>query len=148
VCTVCPVCGILFCVKVNAIYFRNFRNEKNAPFTLDFSGVYFGPITGGVFVFFPKRIPRGTLFEVFSVTIRTGLTLVVRKFPAPPQRMLMEVFISSVHCIILLAFPNFRILGLLASFGSPVISDGITMLPSSLIMFEIRVTRATFSHRS
>jgi hypothetical protein len=59
VCTVCPVCGILFCVKVNAIYFHNFRNEKNAPFTSDFSGVYFGPITGGVFVFFPKRIPRG-----------------------------------------------------------------------------------------
>jgi hypothetical protein len=64
---------VMFCVKVNAIYFHNFRNEKNAPFTLDFSGVYFGPITGGVFVFFPKRIPRGTLFEVFSVTIRTGL---------------------------------------------------------------------------
>jgi hypothetical protein len=55
VCTVCPVCGILFCVKVNAIYFHIFRNEKNAPFTLNFSEVYFGPITGGVFVFFQKE---------------------------------------------------------------------------------------------
>jgi hypothetical protein len=79
-------------VKVNAIYFRNFRNEKNAPFTLDFSGVYFGPITGGVFVFFSKRIPRGTLFEVFSVTIRTGL----KNNPQPaqqPQRLAFSRYI-------------------------------------------------------
>jgi hypothetical protein len=83
VCTVCPVCGILFCVKVNAIYFHNFRNEKNAPFTSDFSGVYFGPITGGVLVFFPKRIPRGTLFEVFSVTIRVTFSIFVPVFLVP-----------------------------------------------------------------
>jgi hypothetical protein len=48
------------------------------------------------------------------------LTFVVRKFPATPQRILMEVFISSVRCIMLLAFPY------------------ITMPPSSLIIFEIR----------
>jgi hypothetical protein len=57
-------------VKANAVFFDIFRNEKNAPFTLHFSEVYFGPIC---FWFFSKRIPRGILFEVYSGPIRSGL---------------------------------------------------------------------------
>jgi hypothetical protein len=45
-------------VKANAVFFDIFRNEKNAPFTLHFSEVYFGPITGGVFGFFQKEYPE------------------------------------------------------------------------------------------
>jgi hypothetical protein len=44
-------------VKENAVFFDIFRNEKNAPFTLHFSEVYFGPITGGDFVFFQEEYP-------------------------------------------------------------------------------------------
>jgi hypothetical protein len=61
-------------VEENAVFFDIFRNEKNAPFTMHFSEVYFGPITGGgCFWFFSKRIPRGILFEVYSGPIRSGL---------------------------------------------------------------------------
>jgi hypothetical protein len=55
VCTVCPVCVVFLCrkkAKVNGVYFDIFRNEKNAPSTMHFSEVYYGHITGGVFVFF------------------------------------------------------------------------------------------------
>jgi hypothetical protein len=67
-CVVCGVHGMSgMCilsssknVKENAVFFDIFRNEKNAPFTMHFSEVYFGPITGGgVFlVFFKKNTPR------------------------------------------------------------------------------------------
>jgi hypothetical protein len=74
---VCVVCGVHdmsgMCilsvsknVKAKAFFFDIFRNEKNTPFTLHFSEVYFGPIMGGVFVFFQKEYPK-EYPEVFSL---------------------------------------------------------------------------------
>jgi hypothetical protein len=46
------------CILSVSVFFDIFRNEKNAPFPLHFSEVYFGPITGGVFGFFQKEYPE------------------------------------------------------------------------------------------
>jgi hypothetical protein len=59
--TVCPVCVFFQCrkkAKVNGVCFDIFRNEKNAPSTLHFSEVYYGPITGGVFGYFQIEYPE------------------------------------------------------------------------------------------
>jgi hypothetical protein len=62
VCTVCPVCVFFLCrkkaIENGVSCFDIFRNEKNALFTSHFSEVYYGPMTGGVFVFFQIEYPH------------------------------------------------------------------------------------------
>jgi hypothetical protein len=52
---------------------------------------------------------------------------------------MIDANITSVHCIMLSAFPNFRMHGSLVSFGYPFFLSGITMLSFSSIMMEFRV---------